>query len=68
VYGCIRDTRAIAEMDIGVLPLATHPQKSVKKGVGDADNPVPLGGVTFNPGEHLYADEDGIVVAASALV
>jgi regulator of ribonuclease activity A len=68
VYGCIRDSRAIAEMDIGVLALATHPQKSVKKGVGDADIPVTFGGVTFHPGEHLYADEDGIVVAASALV
>jgi len=68
VYGCIRDSRAIAEMDIGVLALATHPQKSVKKGAGDADIPVTFGGVTFIPGEHLYADEDGIVVATSALV
>jgi len=68
VYGCIRDSRAIGEMDIGVLALATHPQKSVKKGIGDADVPVSFGGVTFSPGEHLYADEDGVVVAASPLI
>jgi regulator of RNase E activity RraA len=24
--------------------------------------PVHFGGVTFRPGEHLYSDEDGVVV------
>jgi hypothetical protein len=37
VYGCIRDSRAIGEMDIGVLALDTHPLKSIKKNVGEAD-------------------------------
>jgi regulator of ribonuclease activity A len=68
VYGCIRDARAIGGMDIGVFALATHPQKSVKKGVGDADLPLSFGGVTFVPGHHLYADEDGVIVAETALV
>ena len=31
VYGCIRDAAAIGTMDIGVLALATHPQKTDKK-------------------------------------
>ncbi len=68
VYGCIRDARAIGGMEIGVFALATHPQKSVKKGVGDADLPVTFGGVTFVPGQHLYADEDGVIVAETALL
>lgn len=68
VYGCIRDSRAIGEMDIGALALGTHPQKSIKKGVGDVDIPVTFGGVTFAPGEYVYADEDGVVVAASPLL
>lgn len=67
VYGCIRDSRAIGEMDIGALALGTHPQKSIKKGAGDVDIPVTFGGVTFAPGEYIYADEDGVVVAASPL-
>ncbi|MDK9724539.1 MAG: ribonuclease E activity regulator RraA [Sterolibacteriaceae bacterium MAG5] len=67
VYGCIRDSRAIGAMDIGVFALATHPQKTVKKNQGDADVPVSFGGVTFNPGDWLYGDEDGVIVAAEAL-
>jgi len=30
-------------------------------------NPVSFGGVTFEPGEHLYADEDGAIVSSAAL-
>lgn len=67
VYGCIRDSKAIGGMDIGVFALATHPQKTLKKNQGDADIPVTFGGVTFTPGEYLYADEDGVVVSRSPL-
>jgi regulator of ribonuclease activity A len=67
VNGCIRDSRAIGEMDIGVLALATHPQKSVKKGIGEADVTVVFAGVSFHPGEYLYADDDGVIVSARSL-
>lgn len=67
VWGCIRDSQAIAAMPIGVRALGTHPLRSVKQGAGYSDIPVSFGGVTFVPGHHLYADEDGIVVAESAL-
>jgi regulator of ribonuclease activity A len=67
VYGCIRDSAAIGSMDIGVIALATHPQKTDKKNVGEADVPVTFGGTTFHPGEWLYADADGVLVAESAL-
>lgn len=67
VYGCIRDSAAIGEFDLGVLALATHPQKSIKKGVGDRSLAVTFGGVTFRPGEWLYADLDGVMVAGRPL-
>jgi regulator of ribonuclease activity A len=67
VYGCIRDSAAIATMDIGVFALATHPQKTDKRNVGEADVPVSFGGVTFFPGDWLYADNDGVLVARAAL-
>jgi len=68
VYGCIRDSGPIAGMDIGVFALGTHPMKSVKKGAGDVDIPVTFGGVTFTPGQHLYADEDGVIVSEAPLL
>jgi regulator of ribonuclease activity A len=67
VYGCIRDSAAIGEIDLGVRALATHPQKSIKKGVGDRNLAVTFGGVTFRPGEWLYADLDGVMVAGRPL-
>lgn len=68
VYGCIRDSADINDIDIGVRALNTHPQKSIKKGVGDRNINVTFGGVTFVPGEFVYADEDGVIVSEKALV
>jgi len=67
VYGCIRDSGPIADMEIGVFALGTHPMKSIKKGAGDVDIPVTFGGVTFVPGHWLYADEDGVIVSEAPL-
>jgi regulator of ribonuclease activity A len=67
IWGCIRDSVAIAAMDLGVLALATHPQKTVKKNLGDADVTVSFAGVDFAPGAWLYADADGLIVSATPL-
>jgi regulator of ribonuclease activity A len=67
VYGCIRDSGDINQIDIGVRALNTHPQKSIKRGVGERNLAVTFGGVTFNAGEFLYADEDGVLVSSVAL-
>ncbi|KON80291.1 ribonuclease E activity regulator RraA [Azoarcus sp. PA01] len=68
VYGCIRDSKPIGTMELGVFALGTHPLKSIKKGAGERDIAVTFGGVTFTPGHFLYADEDGIVVSESSLL
>jgi regulator of ribonuclease activity A len=68
VYGCIRDSKPIGAMAIGLAALGTNPLKSIKKGVGERDLAVTFGGVTFTPGEYLYADEDGVIVSSEPLV
>lgn len=67
VYGCIRDVDVIAETDLGVQALATHPRKSEKRGLGDLNVTVSFGGVTFEPGHYVYADNNGIIVSAEPL-
>ena len=67
INGCIRDSAAIDELEIGVRALGTIPLKTHKRGDGQRDVSVSFAGVTFRPGEHLYADADGIVVAARPL-
>jgi regulator of ribonuclease activity A len=68
VDGCIRDTDEINACDIGVRALGAHPQKSSKKGVGERNVRVHIAGVAVNPGDWLYADADGILIAQQKLV
>ena len=68
VYGCIRDSAALADMPLGVKALGTHPLKTDKRGEGQRDIVVRFGGVSFRPGDWLYADEDGVIVARRSLL
>ena len=68
IFGCLRDSGAIAKMPIGVRALGTLPLKTDKRGEGQRDLPVRFAGVTFSPGEWVYADEDGLIVARRALI
>lgn len=63
IYGCVRDSEALAGMSLGVLALGTCPLKSRKEGRGSSEVPVRFAGLTFRPGQYLYVDPDGIVVA-----
>lgn len=68
INGCIRDSTVINRIDIGVRALGLNPRKSVKRGSGERDITVSFGGVSFNPDEWLYADEDGILVSPKPLL
>lgn len=67
IYGCIRDVDAISTMNLGVKALNTNPLKTEKKGIGDLNIPVSFAGVTFKPGEYVYADSNGIIVSSKPL-
>ena len=67
VHGLIRDSVAINGMELGIRALGVYPLKSIKKGVGDSNLIVNFSGVTFTPGEYLYADEDGVIVVKEKL-
>lgn len=67
IYGCIRDIDAIFNMNLGVKTLNTNPLKTDKKGIGDLNILVSFGGVTFKPGEYVYADSNGIIVSSKPL-
>jgi len=67
IYGCVRDVDMLAQTDLGVQALASHPLKTDKRGIGELDVKVTFAGVTFVPGHYLYADNNGIIVSPSAL-
>ena len=45
--------------------MGTNPRKSTQTGSGEKNVPIEIGGVTFNPGEIVYSDQDGVVVRES---
>ncbi|MEV4456542.1 ribonuclease E activity regulator RraA [Microbispora sp. NPDC049633] len=63
INGAVRDTAALAGLDLGLKALGSNPRRSAKTGLGEVDVPVTFGDVTFAPGEWLYSDEDGILVS-----
>jgi regulator of ribonuclease activity A len=67
VYGCIRDSAAMALLPVGVKALNTHPLKSNKRNEGQENIPVHFAGVSFTPGDFVYCDEDGILVSKQEL-
>jgi regulator of ribonuclease activity A len=68
IYGCIRDVDVIRQTKLGVQAIATHPRKTEKRGVGDLNIPVTFGGITFVPGQYVYADNNGVIVAPTKLI
>lgn len=67
VYGCVRDADVMAQMSIGIKALGTNPRKSVKKGEGARDATLRFAELVVQPGQYLYADRDGIVIARQKL-
>ena len=63
INGCIHDSEEISKITVGVKALHTVPRRSAKKGLGERDVPVSFAGITFAPGNYLYADADGVIVA-----
>lgn len=68
IYGCIRDSKDINEMNIGVFARGTCPLKSVKLGEGSRDEMLTFGGIKWKPGQFVYCDEDGIIVSPDKLI
>ena len=67
INGAVRDVARLREISLGILALGSNPRRSGKAGAGAVGEPVTFGGVTFTPGDTVYADEDGVVIAPERL-
>ena len=67
INGAIRDVDEVGATAIGVQALATTPLKTEKLGVGQQDISLHIGGVTIQPGNYVYADNNGVLVADKKL-
>jgi regulator of ribonuclease activity A len=67
VHGQVRDSGELQTIDIGIKALGTYPRRGIKSGLGERDMPVAFAGVLFRPGDWVYADQDGVIVADAKL-
>lgn len=62
VYGCVRDTAVLADLDIAIKALAATPRRSTRRDEGTVDLVVDIAGVPIANGDFVVGDEDGLVV------
>jgi regulator of ribonuclease activity A len=66
IYGAVRDVPELRDTKLGVKALAAAPRRSARYGKGERSVPVKFAGIEFRPGDRLWADEDGLLVADGA--
>lgn len=66
INGYIRDVGILNKMSLPIWALGTCPKRSTKKSPAELEVALEFGGVTFCPGEFVYADQDGILVTKLA--
>lgn len=67
IYGCVRDVDELVQINLGIQALNAMPLKSIKRNVGIRDEVLEFGGVSFVPGEFVYADNNGVLVSSKPL-
>ena len=67
VDGCVRDVAELRAAQTGIRALGNMPLPTDRKLPGATQIPVLIQGVWIHPGNWLYADEDGMVVADTNL-
>ena len=65
VDGAVRDVAKIRAFGIPVYSRAVFPASGTTQRIFATQVPVQCGGVTVNPGDVLFGDDDGIVVASA---
>jgi len=63
INGCVRDVNGLSTINLGIQALAAHPLKTEKRGFGDVNVSISIGGVTINQGDYIYADGNGVIVS-----
>ena len=63
LYGTIRDSVAIGNLQIGFKALSTNPRRSTKTESGFQNTPIQFGNISFTLNHWIYCDYDGIAVS-----
>ncbi len=67
IYGAVRQVDDLQDLDICIQAMAAIPAGAASEGIGESDIRVNFGSVTFFTGDHLYADNTGIILSEDPL-
>lgn len=65
--GYVRDTKYTKDIGVGLYAIGTCPLRNFEKTESSRGVQLSFGGVTFNDGDYLYADSDGVIVSKEQL-
>jgi len=68
IVGAVRDVDEIEATELGVKALGQCPLKTQKRGEGQRDIALHIGGTVVQPGDYIYADNNGVLISSDALV
>lgn len=66
--GYVRDIDETKNINVGLVAIGTCPLRNFEKTISDRDIQLNFEGVTFNNGDYVYADNDGIIVTKTNLI
>lgn len=67
INGAVRDVEILETIDLGIKALAACPVKTDKRGEGQLGVPLRFAGAQLEPGQFIYSDANGIIVARNKL-
>ena len=66
--GYVRDTDTTKDIEVGLLAIGTCPLRNFEITNSQRDIELNFGGVTFNTGDYIYADYDGVIISKDNLL
>lgn len=67
IYGYLRDVHELRQIPLGMMALGSNPKPPVKCQAAAVNIALEMNGTTIQPGDWLYADEDGVVILPAQL-
>jgi regulator of ribonuclease activity A len=67
INGAVRDVSILANLNLGIKALGACPRRASLSGHISAADSVFFGNTTFNSGDWLYSDDDGLIVSGHRL-
>ena len=66
--GYVRDIDETKNIDVGLLAIGTRPLRNFEVTDSQRDIELNFEGVTFNNGDFVYADNDGVIITKNKLI